>query len=184
MCETVTLSEYGVELRGRRLEDFSMLAKLRRDTEVQHSLMGYPSEHVSDTDVQHWLDRRSSDPSGRFLIIADQKDECVGFVQLVGIHQKGRFAWLGIAIDPAHQGSGFGKGALNTLFQFSSTELGLKKLLLEVLEKNQRAITLYRSLGFRQVGILSDHYRGREHPQSVAIMERELMHPNIDSDNI
>lgn len=178
----MTLAEFGVELRERRPEDLPILGKLRRDSEVQHSLMGYPSEQVSDTDIQQWLDRRSSDTSGRFLVVADSTGDCVGFVQLVGIHQKGQFAWLGIAIDPDHHGKNFGKGALNALFRFSSAELGLRKLLLEVLEENQRAMSLYLSLGFRQVGTLYRHYLGGEHPQNVAIMEKGLAHHRIDGD--
>ncbi len=56
----------------------------------------------------------------------------------------------------------------------ASRELGLRKLMLEVMAGNAPAVALYRSLGYREVGTLVDHYDDGARMHDTLIMETLL----------
>lgn len=70
-----------------------------------------------------------------------------------------------ISVDPAYQGRGIGRMLLNHMLTRSRT-MPVDSVFLEVRVSNQRAIDLYQSVGFRQVGVRKDYYQhdkwGRE----------------------
>jgi len=69
---------------------------------------------------------------------------------------------LNIAVDPAHQGKGFGRVLLYAILNYAA-ERGGSRAVLEVRESNLRAQELYRSVGFEIVGHRKNYYeRQRE----------------------
>jgi [ribosomal protein S18]-alanine N-acetyltransferase len=60
-----------------------------------------------------------------------------------------------IGVDPAYQGQGIGRRLLNELLEFADGGA----VYLEVRTDNEAAISLYRSLGFDQVGLRRRYYR-------------------------
>lgn len=77
-----------------------------------------------------------------------------------------------IAVLPAMQGGGLGRSLLSTVIQ-QLKELGVMTLWLEVRESNNKAIALYESLGFCEVGVRQNYYpsdKGREDARIMALV--------------
>lgn len=127
---------------------------------------------MRDDDTEGWVARRSKDGSGAFFVIA-RGDECIGFAQLTGRHDLDRHAHFGIALHQAARGAGIGAVAMHRLIDVARAS-GLRKLLCEVRSDNRAALTLYRRLGFRDVGVLLQHYDDGERRFDSVLMERSL----------
>ena len=71
-------------------------------------------------------------------------------------------------------GRGYASEAIGLLLGYAVRVLGLRKLLLEVLASNERAIRSYERAGFRTVGRLEAHFSSDGALHDVVIMERLL----------
>lgn len=159
--------------RAPREDDVPALAALRNDAQTQYALLADPHPN-SDADVRAWIARRTQDPAALFFVIADERDEAIGFAQIVGIDPRGRHGLFGIAIDGRHRGRGHGRAALERVAEAAAQDGRLDKLVLHVSAQNAPARALYRSAGFTEVGMHRRHYRAPEGWHDVAIMERFL----------
>jgi GNAT superfamily N-acetyltransferase len=71
----------------------------------------------------------------------------VGWIDLHEMHEPQRQLYVGMGVRSDHRGKGIGRDLLNTGIEFATT-IGTHTLCLDVLSHNERAIGLYRSLGF------------------------------------
>jgi RimJ/RimL family protein N-acetyltransferase len=161
-----------VSLRPPRDSDNDVLTALRRDTALWHTLLAYPpSEPPSTADVREWIARRATEPGGCFLVVADDEDHPVGFVQVMEVHRRGRLGKIGIALVADARRKGLGGAALAQLLAYARDTLGLRKLLLEVRADNSAAIGLFGAAGFERVGVMRAHYGEGGDFHDVALME-------------
>jgi RimJ/RimL family protein N-acetyltransferase len=144
---------------------------MRNDLATQYALLAEPQPN-SPEDVRAWIARRVGDPTGLFYVIADESDTAVGFTQVVAIDDRSRHGRFGIAIDERHRGRGHGRAAMELLLAAARADGRLDKLVLYVATDNTGAWSLYRTLGFRDVGVHRRHYRSPEGWHDVAVMER------------
>ena len=79
---------------------------------------------------------------------------------------------MGIVISKEYQNLGYGNQAIKNLIKIARNSLKLKKIILEVLSFNERAIKLYLSLGFLNVGCMLKHYKYKGKLINVNIMEK------------
>ena len=162
-------------IRAPREDDISALTALRNDARTQYALLAYPRLNTPD-DVRDWLERRTADPNTLFWVIAGENDKAVGMAQIITIDERGRHGMFGIAIDARHRGQGHGREAVRQVLDVARADGRLDKLLLHVATDNAIACELYRSLGFRDVGVHRHHYKAPDGWHDVAIMERFLAH--------
>jgi diamine N-acetyltransferase len=141
------------------------------DIPLQHRLLSHPDPDAP-IDVQTWVSRRES--LGWFRVIELHQTSTAGFVQLADRHGLDRYAWVGIALHPRWQGSGWGRKAMLALAEEAKRSLDLRKLMLQVRSDNQIALRLYASLGYRIVGQLTRHYFDGSHYFDVTLMESLL----------
>ncbi len=162
-----------VSLRRHRKNDLSVLAALRCDVKLQHTLLAYPPRRAPSADeTRGWIARRLDEPGGCFLVVADPRDHAIGFVQVTDVHRRGRFGKIGIALTADARGKGYGREALDRLLRHACETLKLRKILLEVRADNALAIALFKSSGFRRVGTLRAHYDDGAARHDVVLMER------------
>lgn len=69
-----------------------------------------------------------------------------------------------------HKGRGFGRVALIEVLKVAFLELNAHRVWLDVVEQNERARSLYQSLGFVEEGILREAYRTQEGFLSMRLM--------------
>ena len=100
-----------------------------------------------------WYERVRKDSSRRMLIVQD-RDEPIGFVQFYPVTMGGVADWGFYARPNAPKGSGYklGLAALNYAFK----ELGLHKVCGQALDSNMASIAFHRKLGFVQEGVLRE----------------------------
>jgi len=162
-------------IRAPREGDIPALTALRNDRPTQYALLADPQPNTED-DVRDWLERRTADPATLFWVIADEHDAPIGLTQVVAIDARGRHGMFGIAIAAKHRGQGHGRAALLQVLAAARADGRLDKLMLHVASDNAVACELYRSLGFRDVGVHRHHYLAPNGWHDVAVMERFLKH--------
>jgi RimJ/RimL family protein N-acetyltransferase len=150
------------------------LAALRADAAIQHLLMANPATEPSVdplAEATAWISRRET--AGWFRVI-DAGSGAAGFVQISEIHNKNCFGWLGIALLPNAQRKRIGSRALASTELTAASELGLRKLLLQVRADNKIAIDLYDRAGWRKVGAFLEHYDDGVQFHDALVYEKSL----------
>ncbi|OAI50964.1 hypothetical protein AYO44_05230 [Planctomycetaceae bacterium SCGC AG-212-F19] len=161
-------------LRHPCVSDIAVLSKLRNDSELQTQLLSLPRAN-SEKRVSDWVENILSDPQSLFFIIADRQDNRpLGFVQVRRmdfVHGNGE---LGICLEREAQGKGHAREAIALVEAHSKQVFRLRKILIQVLASNDRAIRCYEKCGYDRVGIMREHffYAGCFH--DVLIMEHKL----------
>ena len=83
---------------------------------------------------------------------------------------------LNLCVHPSSQRMGYGRKLLNAVLA-KAQDTGADKVFLEVRPSNQRALQLYYSVGFEQIGIRPAYYQadhGREDAVILAVALRSL----------
>ena len=113
-------------------------------------------EDVDDPQARHeWMQ------PGPARTIAVQDGEVVGWLAVVP--KPGWSSHVGevrLIVDPAHRGRGVGR-MLARRAVLEALELGLEKMVVEVIAVQEPTIAMFRSLGFDPEALLSDHVRDR-----------------------
>ncbi|MDG5471388.1 GNAT family protein [Jeotgalibacillus sp. ET6] len=96
-----------------------------------------------------------SSTSSKSYIIVDREDEIpVGITSLINIDSKNRNAEAIIDIgEKEYWGKGYGSEAFSLLLNYAFQELNLHRVSLKVFSFNEKAINLYKKLGFNEEGI-------------------------------
>ena len=125
-------------------------------------------------------DRLSRRSMRRFLVseqsvflVALQADVCVGYLLIV-FHRGTRLARLySIAVSPDWQGQGIARKLMDS-GETEAQRRGALHFRLEVNHTNTHAISLYRSLGFIEFGLLHDYYD--DHSDALRMQKRIRHH--------
>jgi len=161
-------------LRAPEDSDDGVLAALRNDLTIQRLLLGRPRPN-SLVRVREWVSRLASDPASLFFVIASAEDgSAVGFLQITHMDPIDGIGRLGIAVHPDSARRGHGRAAIRLVGPYLRDVFGLRKIVLDVRADNAAALNLYRSLGFREVGVWRDHHRVGDSYLDVVSMEAFL----------
>jgi diamine N-acetyltransferase len=144
-----------LRLRPLEREDLHFVHELDNNESVMHYWFEEPYEayvELSDLYEKHIHDQSER----RFVVV--QGDKSVGLVELVEINHIHRRAELQLIISPEYQGKGFATQAVVLAMDYAFKILNLHKLSLVVDSENERAINVYRKLGFKEEGLLRQEY--------------------------
>ncbi|MGC9345867.1 MAG: ribosomal protein S18-alanine N-acetyltransferase [Candidatus Bathyarchaeales archaeon] len=103
-----------------------------------------------------------------FFVVLDKRNSIVGYAILGEENDKGYL--LSIAIHPKKRNQGFATSLLKFL-EFKCYEKGLTKMTLEVRVNNEKAIAIYKNLGFVEVGKKKGFYKDGV---DALVMEKRL----------
>lgn len=161
-----------VTLRPLMSGDRKMTLKWRNDLVIKKMAMMHPFP-VTDVNEKGWYDDLLGSKNDKtvFFAIENKKKETVGFISLNNINRTNRNCYLSIVIgDEKNQGKGYGKDAIATILTYAFSILNLRKVSLEVLKINNKALNLYKVSGFVEEGRLKEHFffEGKYH--DVVIM--------------
>lgn len=93
-------------------------------------------------------------------IVTKDNDTFIGHISLFHYRKIENGATLGIYIDEAYRGKGYGKQAITLLLEYAFKTLNYNFIRIEVFAYNKKALALYRSLGFQDAG---SYRRGKYH---------------------
>lgn len=108
--------------------------------------------------------------------VALDSDQIIGYVIARISGTEGEI--LDLAVLPAERRKGIGRRLLRAARESLQSD-GVRELYLEVRESNRAAIELYRSHGFRPVGLRPRYYRN---PPEDALVLRAALDPCVISD--
>jgi ribosomal protein S18 acetylase RimI-like enzyme len=111
-------------------------------------------EDVSDPEV---LAAWTLPGAGRSLAV--DGEEVLGYVAVVPLHGwSSHVGEVRVIVDPDHRGRGVGR-ALARHAVLEALDLGLAKMVVEVVADQEATIAMFRSLGFDPEALLKDHVR-------------------------
>lgn len=117
-------------------------------------LLSYPDENSFDPEQEaYFLEEKAESPNETELIaIIDGKVAGIAGIEAVGKKYKVKHrAEFGISVLKKYWGIGLGKALTNACIQCAKNA-GYDQLELNVVADNERAMSLYRSLGFEEFG--------------------------------
>jgi RimJ/RimL family protein N-acetyltransferase len=146
-----------VVLRRPEPRDVDALYAWKNDPVIA-SLLGGFSTGYARSDIEAWIARHRDRQDEVVWTIADAgTDVCLGHVGLYRIDHRSRRAEFAILLgDRSAWGQGVGKRVTAFVVDYGFRHLNLHRVELSVLGTNERAIALYRSLGFRDEGVQRD----------------------------
>jgi ribosomal protein S18 acetylase RimI-like enzyme len=134
-------------------DDAALAWFLQRIPEADRTFL---KEDVTDPDVVVSWSR-----PGDARSVAIEEGEVVGYVAVVPLHGwSSHVGEVRIVVDPEQRGHGIGR-ALARRAVLDALELGLAKLVVEVIADQEALIAMFRGLGFEPEALLTDHVRDR-----------------------
>ena len=153
--------ELSYTIRNARFEDAQALSKLRLQLDGEtENLDREQGEAFIDQAGFERLIRDDTESPQNLCLVAVVGERIVGFSRCQGSSLK-RLAHkvtFGVGVSMAFWGYGIGKALLQVSIDWADAN-GIKKMALEVLETNDKAIQLYQQLGFAVEGILKNDKR-------------------------
>jgi putative acetyltransferase len=143
-----------LNIRPIKIEDAKYINEMRIMDGVRENIMGITSERISRS--EGFINSLTSNDH---LFVAEvEKDGFKKVVGNVGMHVSSanrtrHCAEIGIMVHSDFQGKGIGKKLLNKVIDLADNWLMLVRLELSVYVDNEKAINLYKSLGFEIEGI-------------------------------
>jgi diamine N-acetyltransferase len=134
-----------VKLRPLEREDLRFVHQLDNNASVMRYWFEEPYEAF--VELSDLYDKHIHDQSERRFVI-ECNGEKAGLVELVEINHVHRRAEFQIIISPDYQGKGLATRAAKLAMDYGFTVLNLYKLYLIVDKENEKAIHIYRKLGF------------------------------------
>jgi RimJ/RimL family protein N-acetyltransferase len=105
---------------------------------------------------------------------------CIGTIGLRNIDFRYGEGTLGVIVNAADVGRGYGTDAIKALVRYAFENLGLRKVYLDVADGNDRAMRCYERVGFSRIG----QHRGTEgvlYVDMVLTRERYEAHRRVSS---
>lgn len=137
-----------IYLRPLALADARISYKWRNDPEIWKYTEFKPDRHITREIETKWLSSKLNKANERrFAICLLNTKQYIGNVQLIDI-DNGK-AWFHIFIgEKRYWGKGISQKATKIILYYAFSQLGLKKVLLEVNSLNIAAWKLYEKIGF------------------------------------
>lgn len=141
-----------MELRAIERSDLPVLHAMLDDLETESRASAARPTPTSSARLEAVFDERArtKDAAVRFAVTVD--GAVVGDCQVHSIDDLSRTCHLGIALLRDHWGKGYGTDAVRTLVGYAFRNLNLRKVCLEVLADDARAVGAYRRAGFVEEG--------------------------------
>ena len=124
------------------------------------------------THIQPWSENILTDcyHSDYLCLVAEEKDyqkELKGYIILSQVLDEAHL--LNLCVSLKYQGFGLGR-ELTARGIKEVAKRGARKMFLEVRRSNMRAIRLYESFGFSEIGIRTNYYQGSSLSEDAVVM--------------
>lgn len=147
-----------VRLSALTRADAAVVASWYEDAEFLRLFDTDPALPKTAEEIERMFDESRRDSHAvMFGIRAVSDGELIGIIGLDGISWNHHTASLGIGLGRAFWDQGLGGEAMRLMLRFAFMELNLHRVGLTVFEYNQRALALYKKLGFVHEGTVREH---------------------------
>ncbi len=169
------LSDGIVALRRPEPIDGPHYWRMRNDLALVSSVMGFRLGVAGHT-IDEWIAGGGGVTQDDLLLTAvlvSDGHRPIGYVKAYRVDRFSRHAWVGLSLfAEGDAGHGYGRRMMTQICDYLRDFAGLRKVSLEVLASNARAVALYRSLGFEDEGRLKSQYFTGGRFEDVLILSR------------
>lgn len=141
-------------IRQMESDDLERVLRWRNHPEISRYMLD--QHQISSDEHSRWFENVSKDPLKKLLIV-EEREQAVGFVQLSNVAVGSVADWGFYAAPESPKGSGRKLGKLALDFAFRRLEV--HKVCGQALAFNEASIRFHLKLGFQQEGILRDNHR-------------------------
>ena len=147
-----------VKLRAVELGDLQFTRRCRNDPSIHVPALGrrFPITEVGEEAWFRSLGQGSPPAEATYIVVDCDNDAPLGLTTLREIDWINRTARFGLWIASEAQGRGVGTAASAQTVDVAFGRLNLRKVALDVLATNERAVSMYRALGFSEEGRFAD----------------------------
>ncbi|MDQ0185386.1 GNAT family N-acetyltransferase [Cytobacillus kochii] len=161
-------------IRKATVMDAERLSQLRLivDGETDNFDRERGGDFLSTADFEEMIRSESVEKNSIFLV-AEVKGHLVGFLRGKGgkLKRTSHRLEFGVAVKKQYWGQSIGKSLIQEMLQWADQK-GIRKVTLQVLETNKKAIALYERLGFIVEGELKDDKKIGDIYYSTILMGR------------
>lgn len=142
-----------IHIRSARIADAEALVAAERAFAATAGFLVSRPDELQLAAFRTKIAALASGEDGRY-VVAERADVVVGHAVLeaMGLAALAHVARLTIVVHPGHQGRGIGRALLGELIAWAQAAPHIEKIELLVRASNQRAIALYRHMGFVEEG--------------------------------
>jgi UDP-4-amino-4,6-dideoxy-N-acetyl-beta-L-altrosamine N-acetyltransferase len=133
-----------IPFEALNMQEKEMVLSWRNDKNIRKWM--YNKEKIQLKDHLSFIEALNSDQTKKYFLVREEGRD-IGVIDLCQISEK--TAHGGLYQNPKLKG--FGTLLLREMIRFAFEELGVKKLFLEAFEENERAIKLYKKMGFIEI---------------------------------
>jgi RimJ/RimL family protein N-acetyltransferase len=148
------LSRDAATVREATAQDAGTLLALKRalDRETSFMLLEPDERTTTEAEVAEALRAFEARPNS-VVLVADRRGELVGYVEATcgSLRRNRHTAHVVIGVRQQHAGRGIGRRLLTELESWARAN-GVRRLELTVMTHNERAVSLYRKLGYEVEG--------------------------------
>lgn len=147
-------------IREARVEDAPVLIKAEKDiAKIPGFLLSRPTELIQEL-FEATIIECNVDHVGKYLVAEkDTKVIAHGFVTPLELKAVSHVVSLNIIVHEGSQAQGVGKGIIEDLIAWAKRAPKVDKIQANVRDSNERAIGLYKKLGFKEEGRLLKHVK-------------------------
>lgn len=163
-----------VTLRPIEREDTATLHRLRQNVDL-YLLANERWNPTSLAKMERDFEKRLEDEESNWFVV-EAGGHVLGTAGLHSINRVAGTAAVGISLlDRERLGKGYGREAVGLLLDWAFRMQGFRRIWLEALASNERAVHAYRACGFTHEGLLRSHdfYDGGYHDVVVMGLLRE-----------
>lgn len=147
------LTGHRVFLREAQASDFPILAQWWNQSGEAIFQQDRVALQPSDSIEQKFRTWSANDSATGFgYSVVSEGNVLVGHVTLWGLSMPARIGTCAIIIGPDYQNNGYGKEALSLVLRIAFQEMNANKVEIQTWDYNQRALHVYRELGFVEEG--------------------------------
>jgi RimJ/RimL family protein N-acetyltransferase len=147
----------GITLRRLERGDLEHIRRWLDDPELR-TLIGATAP-MSEGEAEKWFEHVDSDPSRIWYAIVTDDDTVVGEAGLLRLVPEWRTTDMTIIVgEPSQRGKGYGSETGRLLLDFAFNYLGLHRVAIGVVGFNERALSFWKRLGFREEGLQREGY--------------------------
>ncbi|MDP4263217.1 MAG: GNAT family N-acetyltransferase [Bacteroidota bacterium] len=112
-----------------------------------------PEYTITVEEEKVWINNSLKNPAS-IILIAEMDNAVVGLLDFSTKNRKkmAHIGEFGVSVHPGYQGNGIGQKLIETLLEWAKNNRQIEKVFLNVFATNQRAINLYKKLGFTEEG--------------------------------
>jgi len=170
------LSDGVIALRRPEPADGPFYLQMRNNLALVSAVMGFRLG-VSAQTIDAWIARgggvEGDDLMFTAVLVKDARP--IGYIKAYRVDRFSRHAWIGLSLfDERDAGQGHGRRMLTQVCDYLRDFVAVRKVSLEVVAANARALKLYDSLGFVEEGRMKSQYYTGGRFEDVVVLSKFL----------